>query len=152
MEKSVRKTVSAIIAWIVVLAVLVGAGFGYYKFLWVFSDGIKTGELNSLTYTGYIWKTYEGEMILSGYGSKGSAGGTVQSKIFKFSVDDKAVAEELRELTGQRVTVHYKEYKGALPWRGYERSIVDRIDNAEPITAEPANHLPFDASAEQVFL
>ena len=152
MEKSVRKTVGAIIAWIVVLAVLVGAGFGYYKFLWVFSDGIKTGELNSLTYTGYIWKTYEGEMILSGYGSKGSAGGTVQSKIFKFSVKDKAVAEQLRELTGQRVTVHYKEYKGALPWRGYERAIVDRIDNVEPVNPEPSNHLPFDASAEQVFL
>ena len=146
------KTAGKIIAWIIVLLVLLGAGFGYYKFWWVFSDGIKTGELNSLTYTGYIWKTYEGEMILSGYGSKSSSGGSVQSKIFKFSVKEKAVAEQLRELTGQRVTVHYKEYKGALPWRGYERAIVDRIDNAEPITSEPANHLPFDASAEQVFL
>ena len=151
MEKTTRKRVGAVIAWVIALVLLVGSGFGYYKFLWVFSDGIKTGELNSLTYTGYIWKTYEGEMILSGYGSKSSSGGTVQSKIFKFSVKDKAVAEQLRELTGQRVTVHYKEYKGALPWRGYERAIVDRIDNAEPVT-EPANHLPFDASAEQVFL
>ena len=146
------KTAGKIIAWIVVLLLLVGAGFGYYKFLWVFSDGTKTGELNSLTYTGYIWKTYEGEMILSGYGSKSSAGGSVQSKIFKFSVDDNAVAEELQQLTGQRVTVHFKEYKGALPWRGYERAIVDRIENAEPVVPEPSNRLPYDASAEQVFL
>ena len=146
------KTAGKIIAWIIVILLLVGAAFGYYKFLWVFSDGTKTGELNSLTYTGYIWKTYEGEMILSGDGSKGSMGGSVQSKIFKFSVDDKEVAERLRELTGQRVTVHYKEYKGALPWRGYERAIVDRIDNAEPVTPEPANQLPFEASAEQIFL
>ena len=146
------KTAGKIIAWIIVLLLLVGAGFGYYKFLWVFSDGTKTGELNSLTYTGYIWKTYEGEMILSGYGNKSSSGGAVQSKIFKFSVDDDAVAHELQTLTGQRVTVHFKEYKGALPWRGYERAIVDRIDNAEPIVAEPANRLPYDASAEQVFL
>ena len=86
------KTVGKIIAWVVVLLLLVGAGFCYYKFLWVFSDGTKTGELNSLTYTGYIWKTYEGEMILSGYGAKGSVNGSVQSKIFKFSVADKAVA------------------------------------------------------------
>ena len=146
------KTVGKIIAWVIVLLLLVGAAFGYYKFFWVFSDGTKTGELNSLTYTGYIWKTYEGEMILSGYGSKGSSGGSVQSKIFKFSVDDDAVAEELKQLTGQRVTVHYKEYKGALPWRGYERAIVDRIDNAEPVVAEPSNRLPYDASAEQIFL
>ena len=136
------KTAGKIIAWVIVILLLVGAAFGYYKFFWVFSDGTKTGELNSLTYTGYIWKTYEGEMILSGYGAKGSVNGSVQSKIFKFSVSDN---------TGQRVTVHYKEYKGALPWRGYERAIVDTIDNSEPVT-EPANRLPIDASAEQVFL
>ena len=86
------KTAGKIIAWVIVILLLVGAAFGYYKFFWVFSDGTKTGELNSLTYTGYIWKTYEGEMILSGYGAKGSVNGSVQSKIFKFSVSDKAVA------------------------------------------------------------
>ena len=146
------KTVGKIIAWVVVLLLLVGAGFCYYKFLWVFSDGTKTGELNSLTYTGYIWKTYEGEMILSGYGNKYSSGGAVQSKIFKFSVADKEVAEQLQQLTGQRVTVHYKEYKGALPWRGYERAIVDVIENSEPIVPDHSNRLPYDTSAEQMFL
>ena len=146
------KTAAKIIAWIIVILLLAGAGFCYYKYLWVFSDGTKTGELNSLTYTGYIWKTYEGEMILSGYGNKSASGGAVQSKIFKFSVADKAVAEELQQLTGQRVTVHFKEYKGALPWRGYERAIVDIIENSEPIVPEPANRLPYDASAEQLFL
>jgi hypothetical protein len=146
------KTAAKIIAWIIVILLLAGAGFCYYKYLWVFSDGTKTGELNSVTYTGYIWKTYEGEMILSGYGNKSASGGAVQSKIFKFSVADKAVAEELQQLTGQRVTVHFKEYKGALPWRGYERAIVDIIENSEPIVPEPANRLPYDASAEQLFL
>ena len=146
------KTAGKIIAWIVVILLLAGAGFCYYKFLWVFSDGTKTGELNSLTYTGYIWKTYEGEMILSGYGAKGSVNGSVQSKIFKFSVKDKDVAEQIKQLTGQRITVHYKEYKGALPWRGYERAIVDTIENVEPVNPEPANRLPIDASLEQVFL
>lgn len=110
---------------LLVLAAL--AGFFYFKFMWVFSDGTKTGELNSLTYTGYFFKTYEGEMILTGYGSK-NASGTVQSKTFKFSVKDKEVAQKLTEMTGLRVTVHYKEYKGALPWRGYERAIVDRVE------------------------
>ena len=146
------KTAGKIIAWVIVLILVLGATFGYYKFLWVFSDGTKTGELNSLTYTGYIWKTYEGEMILSGYGAKGSVNGSVQSKYFKFSVQDKAVAEEIKQLTGQRITVHYKEYKGALPWRGYERAIVDRVENSEPINTEPANRLPIDANAEQIFL
>ena len=145
------KTAGKIIAWVIVILLLVCASVGYYKFLWVFSVCINTGELNSLTYTGYIWKTSEGQMILSGYGAMVSVNGSVQSKFFKFSVADKAVAEQLQQLTGQRVTVHYKEYKGALPWRGYERAIVDTIEKSEPVT-EPSNRLPIDASAEQVFL
>ena len=116
-----------IIGWSITLFVLaLLAVFCYFKFLWVFSDGTKTGELNSLTYTGYLFKTYEGEIILTGYGSKNS-NGTVQSKNFKFSVANKEVSEKLTRMTGQRVTVHYKEYKGTLPWRGYERSIVDNV-------------------------
>ena len=130
-----------VIGWtitIIILALL--AGFCYFKFWWVFSDGTKTGELNSLTYTGYIFKTYEGEIILTGYGNKNSSG-TVQSKNFKFSVADEKVAEQLSQMTGHRVTVHYKEYKGTLPWRGYERSIVDSVTELEVApehTYEPA--------------
>ena len=139
------KTVGKIIAWVVVLLLLVGAGFGYYKFWWVFSDGTKTGELNSLTYTGYIWKTYEGEIILTGYGTKNSSG-TVQSKNFKFSVANKEVAQKLTQMTGLRVTVHYKEYKGTLPWRGYERAIVDTVIE-EPVPS--SQHL---SSEEPFFL
>ncbi len=120
--------------WIITLTVLAAlAGFLYFKFWWVFSDGTKTGELNSLTYTGYVFKTYEGEMILTGYGTKNSSG-TVQSKTFKFSVKDPDVAQKLKEMTGLRVTVHYKEYKGTLPWRGYEKAIVDHVEE-EPVTS-----------------
>ena len=126
-----------ILGWSITLLVLAAlAGFCYFKFLWVFSDGTKTGELNSLTYTGYFFKTYEGEMILTGYGSKNSQG-SVQSKTFKFSVADKEVAQKLSEMTGLRVTGHYKEYKGCLPWRGYERAIVDKVNEDTSYTRIP---------------
>ena len=42
-------------------------------------------------------------------------------------VNDEDVADQLTKLTGSKVTVHYKEYKGALPWRGYEKSVVDHV-------------------------
>lgn len=136
-----------VIGWTITLIILaLLAGFCYFKFWWVFSDGTKTGELNSLTYTGYIFKTYEGEIILTGYGNKNS-NGTVQSKNFKFSVADKEVAEQLIHLTGHRVTVHYKEYKGTLPWRGYERSIVDTVTELE--IAPEHNYEP---ASEELFL
>ncbi|MBP3202878.1 MAG: hypothetical protein J6M31_04640 [Bacteroidales bacterium] len=132
------KTIGCLTALLILLALL---GFGYFKFLWVFSDGTKTGELNSLTYTGYVFKTYEGEMILTGYGNK-NAQGTVQSKTFKFSVADKEVAQQLTQMTGLRVTVHYKEYKGTLPWRGYERAIVDKVEE-EPLGSSTVPDEPF---------
>lgn len=144
------KTFGKIVTWILVIGLLVLAGFCYYKFFWVFSDGTKTGELNSLTYTGYIWKTYEGEIILTGYGNK-NATGQVQSKNFKFSVADKEVAEQLTKLTGERVTVHYKEYKGALPWRGYERAVVDLVVSADPVE-DPDYRLPYDTAVIPEFL
>lgn len=127
---------------LIILAVL--AGFLYFKYLWVFSDGTKTGELNSLTYTGYVFKTYEGEIILTGYGNK-NASGTVQSKNFKFSVANKEVAQKLVQMTGMRVTVHYKEYKGALPWRGYEKAIVDAVeeDTSSQHGYTPSTENPF---------
>ena len=129
------------IGWIITLVILaILAGIFYFKYLWVFSDGTKTGELNSLTYTGYVFKTYEGEIILTGYGSK-NASGTVQSKNFKFSVANKEVAEKLIQMTGMRVTVHYKEYKGALPWRGYEKAIVDSV---EEDVSQQNSHSPED--------
>ena len=110
----------------VILVLLLGLGlFVAIRFYYVFSDGTKTGELNSLTYTGYFFKTYEGEMILIGYGAKNATG--VQSKTFKFSVGNKEVAEKMRQCTGEKVTVHYKEYFGALPWRGYQKAIVDSL-------------------------
>ena len=135
-----------ILLWTIPIIVVVLCAFCYFKFWWVFSEGTRTGELNSLTYTGYLFKTYEGEIILTGYGNKHADGGSVLSKNFKFSVSDKEVAQQLTDLTGERVTVHFKEYKGALPWRGYERSVVDRVIRSESVTEGhgATNSLPFN--------
>ncbi|MBQ4390079.1 MAG: hypothetical protein II824_08965 [Bacteroidales bacterium] len=136
---------TAIGGFVTLIIVAALAAILYFKFWWVFSDGTKTGELNSLTYTGYVFKTYEGEMILTGYGSKNAAG-TVQSKTFKFSVADREVAEKLNQMTGLRVTVHYKEYKGALPWRGYEKAVVDSVAEEAP------GQTPASPSTDDFFL
>ena len=36
-------------------------------------------------------------------------------------------------MTGQRVSLHFKEYFGTLPWRGYNKRIVDSIEESRPI-------------------
>ena len=40
---------------------------------------------------------------------------------------NKEVADSLMRCRGKMVEVHYKEYLEALPWRGMEKYIVDKI-------------------------
>ena len=97
----------------------------FFRFYFVFGEGVKTGELNYLVRKGYIFKTYEGKMIQSGFRSANA--GTVQSYEFPFSVQDKAVADSLMRCSGKSVELHYKEYLGTLPWRGVNTFVVDKI-------------------------
>lgn len=122
---------------IVLLGLLI---FGYIRFYVPYSDsGVKAGILNNIKHKGIIFKTYEGELIQSGF-RPGQSG--LQSNEFQFSVDDKELAIKLMSMSGQNVKLHYKEYFGALPWRGYTKFIVDSIVVAEPIIQNPTQELP----------
>lgn len=107
------------------IGVIVFAGYLFFKFYFVFSEGVKTGELNYLVYKGYVFKTYEGKMIQTGVHSQSS--GTLQSYEFQFSVENKVVADSLMRCSGKEVELHYKEYLGVLPWRGINKLVVDKI-------------------------
>lgn len=107
------------------ISIIVFAVFIFIKFYFVFGEGVKAGELNYFVYKGYIFKTYEGKMIQTGFRSQTS--GTIQSYEFPFSVENKAVADSLMLCSGKEVELHYKEYLGVLPWRGVNKFIVDKI-------------------------
>ena len=117
------KTKIITIASIVILLILVG--FFYFRFYFVFGEGVKAGELNYMVYKGYVFKTYEGKLIQRGF--KGQAAGTIQSYEFQFSVEDEAVADSLMRCSGKEVELHYKEYIAPLPWRGISVFVVDEI-------------------------
>ena len=121
-----------IITSVSLLLILAAALFVYIEFYYVFGEGVKARELNFVVYKGYLWKTYEGRAIQAGF-QKGSKGVTtaIQSYEFDFSVADKAIADTLMRCSGRNVQLHYKEYLGALPWRGQQKYIVDRIVSVE---------------------
>lgn len=110
---------------IVSVIILVLGGIFFYKYYFVFGQGVKAGELNYFVQKGYIFKTYEGKVIQSGY--RGKVAGTIQSNEFQFSVSSERVAQQLMTASGKTVELHYKEYLGAIPWRGYSAFIVDSI-------------------------
>ena len=104
------------------------AGFVFFKFYFVFGEGVKAGELNFVVYKGYVFKTYEGRAIQAGFGKgKGVNAGAIQSYEFDFSITDQAIADSLMRCGGKTVELRYKEYLGTLPWRGKQKYIVDGI-------------------------
>ena len=104
--------------------------FCYFRFYFVFGEGVKSGELNYVVHKGFIFKTYEGKLIQAGFRAQGVG---VQSYEFEFSVPDKELAERLMLLGGQNVELHYKEYFGVLPWRGFTKFVVDSIVSSRPL-------------------
>lgn len=138
---------------VAVLLVVALAVFVYFRFYFVFGEGVKSGELNYVVYKGFIFKTYEGKLIQSGIRSK--AAGSIQSYEFEFSVENPELARKLMLQGGKTVELHYKEYFGALPWRGFTKFIVDSIINerptTEPLSSEqmPTEQLPTEFPAAE---
>ncbi|MEO6613835.1 MAG: hypothetical protein ABIT05_08215 [Chitinophagaceae bacterium] len=111
-----------------VLLVLVVLGliiFTYFKFFFLFGDGVKSGHLNYAVRKGNVFKTYEGKLIQEGY--KSQTAGSIQSYEFEFSIRSKKIYDILAANSGKRFDLHYREYHGAVPWRGNTRYIVDSI-------------------------
>ena len=115
----------SVLSLTVIVLVIAGIIFFWWRFYFVFGEGVKAGELNFVVKKGYMFKTWEGRMIQTGY--KSQVAGSVQSNEFDFSIVDKDIAEKLRVSGGSRVELSYKEYLGALPWRGNSKYIVDSI-------------------------
>jgi hypothetical protein len=129
------KRVLGIIFAVVVLVLVLLVGGRYY---FVLGRGMKAGTLNYVVYKGYVFKTYEGEMILTGLQSKGPA--SMSSNEFLFSITDKELAMRLMVNAGKEMVVHYKEYNGSLPWRGFSKFIVDSIVSiTNPAPVGPAS-------------
>ena len=121
--KPVKRKIVTIVS---VIAVIALAAFIYFKFYFVFGEGVKAGNLNFVVYHGYVFKTYEGKVIQAGFTGRNNTT-SIQSYEFEFSITDKTIADSLMRCSGREVELHYKEYLGALPWRGMQKYIVDDI-------------------------
>ena len=95
--------------------------FVYVRYYFVFAEGTKAGQLNTFQHKGYVFKTWEGILIQSGFKAN------VQSNEFEFSVDKEEVAKLLEENAGKEMELHYKHYFGVLPWRGNTDYVVDSV-------------------------
>ena len=63
----VRRSFRRFIRVAIVLLLLVGGAFFYVRYYFVFGSGVKAGTLNYVVKKGYVFKTYEGILIMEGF-------------------------------------------------------------------------------------
>ncbi len=121
-----------------VLIVILALVF-WWRYYFVFGEGVKAGNLNFVVKKGYIFKTWEGRIIQEGF--KTPVPNAMQSNEFEFSVENENLARILERHSGKFVELRYKEYLNAILWRGNSNYIVTEILQVE----EGAEHetLPY---------
>lgn len=110
---------------LLIVLILAGCFMVYWRYFYTYSEGYRAGLLQKFSSRGMIFKTYEGELIMSSVQSNTNV--AIASEKFLFSVTDESVARKMEKLQGEQVVVHYTEKKGKLPWRGDSPYVVDSI-------------------------
>ena len=109
---------------LIVVVILLGSLI-YWKYFYTYSEGYRAGLLQKFSSRGMIFKTYEGEIILSSVQTTTNM--AIASEKFYFSVTEEEVARKIEKLQGENVIVHYSEKNGTLPWQGDTPYLVDSI-------------------------
>ncbi len=116
------------------IVIILLAVFIWWRYYFVFGEGVKAGTLNFVVRKGYVFKTWEGRLIQEGF--KTPTPGAMQSNEFEFSITNDSIAKELERSGGKFVELRYKEYLHTLPWRGMSNYVITdvlAIKEARPI-------------------
>lgn len=114
-----------VLRWLLFLIVIVGGILIYWKYFYTYSEGYRAGLLQKFSNKGAIFKTYEGEMILSSVSTTKDV--TIASEKFQFSVINKNLTRQFDTLQGKTVIVHYIQKNKPLFWRGDSPYLVDSV-------------------------
>lgn len=99
------------------LLTLVLLWFSYYFICGLtYSEGTRSGILTKVSRKGYVFKTYEGELIIGGLNQ--GDGAIMPATIFRFSVTDESIYNKLELEQGKKVVLHYKQVIKNFFWQG----------------------------------
>jgi hypothetical protein len=122
---NVSRISKKIIKWLAFLIVLFLATFVYWKYFYTYSEGYRAGLLQKFSSKGNMFKTYEGEMILSSVSSSKDV--AIASEKFLFSLSNKSLVRQFDTLQGENVIVHYRQKNAVVFWRGDSPYLVDSV-------------------------
>lgn len=90
-----------------------------------YSEGTRSGILTKVSKKGYVFKTYEGELVVGGLNQ--GDGTILPATIFKFSVSDKIIYDKLEADQGKKVVLHYKQVIKNFFWQGESDYFVHQV-------------------------
>lgn len=114
-----------VLKWLTFLVISGLVIFAYFQYFYTYSEGYRAGLLQKFSHKGSIFKTYEGELILSSISSSKDI--TLASEKFYFTLINKDLIRSFDTLQGQEVIVHYKQKNSPLFYRGDSEYLVDSI-------------------------
>jgi hypothetical protein len=96
-----------LIGLFILIAVVGGlaAAYTWVTLHWSYASGERAGFIQKFSKKGWICKTWEGELLLA------TVPGAIPEK-FEFSVRDDAVAKQIMDAMGKRVSLSYAQHKG----------------------------------------
>ncbi len=129
------KLVAMIFAGLLTLVVLVLGIWTLITLNYTYSSGERAGYVQKISQKGWVCKTWEGEIAMANLPG-------AMPEIFAFTVNDDAVAHQIEQLAGQRVSLTYEQHPG-IPTSCFgdtEHFIVKvtPISDAVPLPAPPA--------------
>jgi hypothetical protein len=112
---------------IVILAVVVVFSYSYWG---TYSEGIRSGMVVKISKKGWVFKTYEGQLNLQTFGANKSPNFVSESFEFSVESDMTDVIKTLEEasLSGERVSLKYKERLAKFFWRGETKYFVTEVE------------------------
>jgi hypothetical protein len=119
------KGTKKILKWAMILIVIIGVILIYWKYFYTYSEGYRAGLLQKFSSKGALFKTYEGEMILSSVSSNRDV--ALASEKFLFTMSNKSLVRQFDTLQGDMIIVHYKQKNSTLFWRGDSPYLVDSV-------------------------
>ena len=114
-----------VIKWLLIIIVIIGFSVIYWKYFYTYSEGYRAGLLQKFSNKGALFKTYEGEIILSSVSSNRDV--TLASEKFLFTVINKSLIRQFDTLQGLPVIVHYRQKNANVFWRGDSPYLVDSV-------------------------
>lgn len=102
------------------IALVLAALFITFVYYSPYEKGVNSGKLTKISENGYLFKTWEGEIISNVSG--------LQSFAFSVQSKDEGLINQLKDLQGKDVKVEYVERYKAFFWWGNTRIFITKVE------------------------